>query len=80
MKGRRGRGRGEGRGKKKNKSDERWERKRHGWWQSENETLKKDCIKKMCSVREKNRTGAVAERCRDKEEETDRDRGTVRQG
>lgn len=39
-----------GKGKK---SDERWERKRHGRWQSENETLKKDCIKKMCSVREK---------------------------
>lgn len=35
------------------KSDERWERKRHGQWQSENETLKKDCIKKMCSVGEK---------------------------
>jgi len=59
------------------KSDESWERKRHGRWQGENETLKRDCIKKMCSVREKKRG---QERCRDKEEETDRDRGTVKQG
>jgi len=72
MKGRRRRG---VKGDKK-KSDEGRERKRHGRWQSENETLKKDCIKEICSVREK-RGQERSQRGVETKGETDRNRGTA---
>ncbi len=70
-------------GDKKKKSDERQERKRHGRWQSENEMLKKDCIKEICLVRskrgqERSQRGVETKRERQTETEGQREKSRDR--